>query len=186
MLDNYDSFTYNLYDYFSRLGVEVVVVRNDSDNKLVFCNEYKGVILSPGPGEPRKANKLMKAIAYYHQKVPILGICLGHQALGEFFGANLKKNRPMHGKISKIKCNTTDILYQNLPQEMNVVRYHSLVLSKIPDKLNITSYTPENEPMSFTHKILPISGIQYHPEAHLTENGMKILENWLKFNKLIK
>lgn len=186
LVDNYDSFTYNLVDYFQQLNTSIEVQRNDVEDALLFNGKFKGVILSPGPGSPKEANKLMKIIEYYYLKVPILGICLGHQALGEFFGASLQKAiYPMHGKVSKINC-SNNYLYSGLNKSIEVVRYHSLILEKLPSILEITSKTEQHEIMSFVHKKLPICGIQYHPEAYLTKYGIKILQNWLYFHKFVK
>jgi len=186
LVDNYDSFTYNLQDYFLQLGARICVVRNDEADELLFDPTYEGVILSPGPGIPKKSGKLMKVLHHYHNKVPILGICLGHQAIGEYFGATLTKGvRPMHGKISKISLECLD-QFEGLGTNLEVVRYHSLILKNLPDSLLATSHTEQKEIMSLKHNSLPIWGIQFHPEAWLTQEGLKILQNWLRFNKLVK
>ncbi len=186
LVDNYDSFTYNLQDYFLQLGVQISVVRNDESEQLLFDPKYQGVVLSPGPGTPKDSGKLMKVLDHYHNKVPILGICLGHQAIGEYFGATLKKGQqPMHGKISKITLESSD-QFEGLGSNLEVVRYHSLILKNLPNSLLATSFTEHNEIMSLKHNSLPIWGIQFHPEAWLTQGGLKILQNWLRFNKLVK
>jgi anthranilate synthase/aminodeoxychorismate synthase-like glutamine amidotransferase len=180
LLDNYDSFTYNLVDYFGQLGVEVHVLRNNTTLEELKKLPIEGVVLSPGPGEPRQAGVMMEVIAHYHDKVPMLGICLGHQALGEFFGAKLDKGiRPMHGKISEISCEP-DSLFAGLPAKMPVVRYHSLVLRQWPDCLVPLAYTAEGELMAFRHCDLPLHALQFHPEAALTTYGLDMLRNWLK------
>ncbi len=127
----------------------------------------------------------MQVIEHYHTRLPMLGICLGHQAIGEYFGANLQKAiKPMHGKLSKIQLKQ-DLLYKGLPAQIEVVRYHSLVLNELPDCLQATSYTNEGELMSLAHCSLPVWGIQYHPEAALTTEGLRILHNWVKFQQVV-
>jgi anthranilate synthase component 2 len=129
---------------------------------------------------PKKAGCLLEVVDFYHQKLPILGICLGHQAIGEFFGAHLvKAPYPMHGKISTIFCQK-DILFNKLPNSFEVVRYHSLLLEKLPNSLSTIAHTTQREIMSIRHKTLPIWGVQFHPEAILTQFGLEILENWLE------
>lgn len=181
LIDNYDSFTYNLKDYFEQLGQPVQVISNDqifADNLPKY--KFDKIVLSPGPNRPTDAGNLMSIIQATYLHYPILGVCLGHQALGEFFGATLNHaHRPMHGKVSEIKTDQKNI-YQNLPQHIKVCRYHSLVLENIDERtLTQTATTAENECMSFMHNTLPITGIQYHPEAILTEHGLQILKNWL-------
>jgi anthranilate synthase/aminodeoxychorismate synthase-like glutamine amidotransferase len=179
LLDNFDSFTYNLVDYFGRLGVEVYVVRNNVTLDELKNLPVKGIVLSPGPGAPRQAGIMMDVIRHYHELVPMLGICLGHQALGEFFGATLTKGiKPMHGKISEITC-LPDELFAGLPERMQVVRYHSLVLQQLPDTIVQLAHTREDELMAFRHKSLPLYALQFHPEAALTTYGLEMLRNWL-------
>ncbi|WP_226391231.1 anthranilate synthase component II [Penaeicola halotolerans] len=183
LIDNYDSFTYNLVDYFQQLGVQMVVKRNDLPIEAYTDQSYEGLVLSPGPETPQKAGRLMEILGHYVGQVPILGICLGHQAIGEYFGASLVKAlKPMHGKISTIKVSDPSIFGSVV--SLQVVRYHSLVLQNLPEILEVTGLTKENEIMSIKHKYLPIWGLQYHPEAHLTEYGLKILDNWLRFNNI--
>lgn len=184
LLDNFDSFTYNLVDYFGRLGVEVQVVRNDVPLQELQQLPVKGVVLSPGPGVPQQAGSMMEVIHYYHDRVPMLGICLGHQALGEFFGARLEKGlRPMHGKISEITCEP-DALFEGLPRTMPVVRYHSLVLRQVPPSIKPLAHTAEGELMAFRHRELPLYALQFHPEAALTTYGLQMLQNWLRIAEL--
>ena len=187
ILDNYDSFVYNLVDYFQQIGVNVIVKKSDASLNDIKSLAFDAIIISPGPETPDKAGITNQVIEYYHQKLPILGICLGHQALGLFFGCDLvKANYPKHGKISEIKTSTNDI-FANLPLKFNVTRYHSLVLKNISTELITTSVSlDDNEIMSFKHEKLPIWGIQFHPEAVLTEHGIKILENWARINNLIR
>lgn len=184
LLDNFDSFTYNLYDYLMRLGVACEVLRNNTPVAAIKQKRFKGIVLSPGPGTPDRAGNMMELVDFYHTKLPILGICLGHQALGQYFGAVLHKAaRPMHGKLSQITT-TDDYLFKNLPQRMQVVRYHSLVLSQMPASLTTTSVTDAGEVMSFSHSNMPISGIQFHPEAAMTTYGLAILKNWASFHNI--
>lgn len=191
LLDNFDSFTYNLWDYVQRLGVECKIFRNDVPLEELQKYNFTGIILSPGFGKPQDAGVMMEVIDYYHQKLPILGVCLGHQALGIYFGAKLiYAEKPMHGKVSTINCkvnNQTDLIFQNMPSQIEVVRYHSLLIeleSKLEKKTkkNIlipTAYTQKEELMAFSHITLPIKAIQFHPEAALTEYGLQMLENWI-------
>lgn len=179
LLDNFDSFTYNLVDYFGQLGVEVHVVRNDTSLEEIEKLPITGVILSPGPGTPEQAGCMMALIEAYHVKVPMLGICLGHQALGRFFGAKLEKgSKPMHGKISRILCEQ-DSLFEGLPEKMEVVRYHSLVLTQTPDVIIPLARTEAGELMAFKHISLPLFALQFHPEAALTTYGLEMLRNWV-------
>lgn len=182
LIDNYDSFTYNLKDYFEQLGEEVEVVKNDeTDAKTIFNYRFDKIVISPGPNTPSEAGKLMEIIEAVYDKFPVLGICLGHQALGQFFGSELHlAKRPMHGKVSAITHDKEGI-YKHIENPLNVCRYHSLVLRHTENEvLHTTAYTVDNECMSFRHKTLPITGIQYHPEAILTEHGLQILKNWLE------
>ncbi|MCX2741339.1 anthranilate synthase component II [Pontibacter anaerobius] len=179
LLDNFDSFTYNLVDYFGRLGVEVQVVRNNVPLQELQQLPIEAVVLSPGPGAPQSAGSMMDVISHYHSRVPMLGICLGHQALGEFFGAKLEKGlRPMHGKISEITCEE-DPIFEGLPASMPVVRYHSLVLRHTPESIKPLAHTQEGELMAFRHKELPLYALQFHPEAALTTYGLQMLQNWV-------
>ena len=186
LIDNFDSFTNNLVDYLNQLGSEVKTVRNTILLEVLKKENFKGIILSPGPGIPSQAGNLSKIIEAYHKTLPILGICLGHQALAEFFGAKVEKAiRPMHGKISEIIVDKPDAIFNNIPHSFKAVRYHSLVVNKFPDELQTLAYTSESEIMALKHSKLPIYGIQYHPEAALTEYGKEVLKNWLFINQLI-
>lgn len=182
LLDNYDSFTYNLKDYFEQLGERVMVIKNDEQTASELSNlSFDQMVLSPGPKTPILAGHMMDIIDKFHTQVPMLGICLGHQALGTYFGAQLVKAiQPMHGKISAI-THATDGIYKGIPSPFNVCRYHSLIIQNIkPTDLLTTAQTSVGECMGFQHKHLPITGIQYHPEAILTEHGLKLLGNWLE------
>jgi anthranilate synthase/aminodeoxychorismate synthase-like glutamine amidotransferase len=180
LLDNYDSFTYNLYDYLAQLGLKCKVFRNDISLEKLKKQDFRGVVLSPGAYTPKEANNLMQITAYYHDKIPILGICLGHQAIGDFFGATLvKAKRPMHGKLSMINCQK-DVIFKNLPTQFNVVRYNSLLIENPNPILKIIAQTSSGEIMAIRHKELPIWGLQFHPEAALTEYGLEILKNFVE------
>lgn len=184
LLDNFDSFTYNLQDYFAQIGVKCKIYRNNADTEEILSGTYKGIVLSPGPGRPKSSGCLMEVIHYYKNTHPILGICLGHQAIGEYFGAKLgKAATPMHGKVSKI-FQSDEVLFYGMEKEINVVRYHSLVLTNIPSCLQKTAYTSKQEIMAIKHKTLSIHGLQFHPEAVLTEKGLQMLHNWVRFYQL--
>ncbi|MBD0400440.1 MULTISPECIES: aminodeoxychorismate/anthranilate synthase component II [unclassified Flammeovirga] len=179
LLDNFDSFTYNLVDYFTQLGQKVEVVRNTTPLEEIVVYKYDAIVLSPGPETPDKAGNMLEVIDYYHKTHPILGICLGHQAIGEYFGGKVVKAlKPMHGKISQIDVQTS-VLFQKIPSEFSVVRYHSLILSNVPNTVEVVASSKEGEVMAIAHKNLPVFGVQFHPEAILTEFGLDILKNWI-------
>ena len=184
LLDNFDSFTYNLVDYFKQLKVGTVIFRNNQHIEDIVKHSYRGIVLSPGPGKPSDSGILLKVISSFMDKIPILGICLGHQAIGDFFGARIiKAEKPMHGKISRIKLKE-DYLFRNMPHEINVVRYHSLVLDQIPEELESIASASNGEIMAIRHKHKNVRGLQFHPEAELTELGMEILRNWVDHNEI--
>lgn len=186
MIDNYDSFTYNLVRYFEELNKKVIVYRNDKINNKII-NELKpsGIVISPGPKAPKDAKEVLDIIDSFKGKVPILGICLGHQCIGEYFKGNIVKGvRPIHGKISKI-TNTGEGIFKGLPSEFNVTRYHSLIIDKetFPKELKITAQTEDGVIMGIEHRDMKIYGVQYHPEAVLTEEGHSLLNNFIKICK---
>ncbi|MCG8310553.1 MAG: aminodeoxychorismate/anthranilate synthase component II [Cytophagales bacterium] len=184
VVDNLDSFTYNLVDYFHQLDLEVHVVRNNAPLEHHLSGKYQAVVLSPGPGIPGKAGHLMEVLHYYRNKIPVLGICLGHQAIAQYYnGKIVKAQRPMHGKISEI-THSGDPLFENIPEKLNVVRYHSLICRDLPGSLNVIAKTESNEIMAIKHKQLPVYGLQFHPEAVLTQFGLGILRNWKNINSL--
>jgi anthranilate synthase/aminodeoxychorismate synthase-like glutamine amidotransferase len=184
LLDNFDSFTFTLADYLRQLGADVIVRRNDVSLADLNVPEYGGVVLSPGPGMPAAAGVMPALIAAYYQMVPMLGVCLGHQALGEFFGAAVvRAARPMHGKVTTMRCDVADPLFAGLPPEQPVTRYHSLIVSEpLPAALLALAHTtgPQPELMALRHRVLPLYGVQFHPEALLTPHGLAMLGNWLR------
>ncbi|MBP7273313.1 MAG: aminodeoxychorismate/anthranilate synthase component II [Saprospiraceae bacterium] len=182
LLDNYDSFTYNLYDLCLQLGVDCKVIRNDEKDLNFYKNyHFDGLILSPGPKKPENAGIMMALIQHYFEKIPILGVCLGYQAIGEFFGVTLQKaHTPMHGKLSTLTILPFS-MFKNFPSQVQVMRYHSLLLTNFEHtQLQITAFSESDEAMAFQHNDLPIWGVQYHPEAVLTEHGKLLINNWLK------
>ena len=186
MIDNYDSFTYNLVRYFEELNEKVIVYRNDKINNKII-NELKpsGIVISPGPKAPKDAKEVLDIIDSFKGEVPILGICLGHQCIGEYFKGNIVKgSKPVHGKISKI-TNTGEGIFKGLPNEFNVTRYHSLIIDKdtFPKELKITAETDDGVIMGIEHRDMKIYGVQYHPEAVLTEEGHSLLNNFIKICK---
>lgn len=180
VIDNFDSFTYNLVDYFNQLGVVCDVKRNTIMPSELSLNIYEAAVLSPGPGNPQKAGNLMEIIKVMDDSLPILGICLGHQALGEYYGAQLKHAlKPMHGKVSAIQKLENDEILEEFPDHWDVVRYHSLVLEGL-ERTDLVPLAQSNEKelMVMKHRSKSIYGIQYHPEAVLTDYGLEILAKW--------
>jgi anthranilate synthase/aminodeoxychorismate synthase-like glutamine amidotransferase len=180
LYDNYDSFTYNLRDYIFQHGAECIVIRNDEMSaEDILEKRPQGLVLSPGPGRPCDAGAMMQLIELAHKTIPILGICLGHQAIGEYFGAKLVRSaEPMHGKTSVI-THDGSLLFKELPSELQVMRYHSLILEHIPEPLYVTATTVKNEVMAMSHKTLPLHSVQFHPESVLSEGGHTLIHNWL-------
>jgi anthranilate synthase component II len=180
LIDNFDSFSHMLADYLRQAGAELKVVRNDVSLEDVIQGEYEGIVLSPGPETPAKAGNLMEILDHYHDKLPVLGICLGHQAIGEYFGARLVKGaRPVHGKVHPVRKVGSHPVLEGLPDQYRVTRYHSLELKDLPDCLEVILETEQKEIMAITHRDLPLLGIQFHPEAHLTEHGLALLQRWV-------
>ena len=181
LLDNYDSFTYNLYDYLLQTGVKCIVLRNDafalSELETI---DFQAIVLSPGPKRPRDAGQMMAVVERYYQRLPILGICLGHQALGEFFGAALVKAQlPMHGKTTLIQHNGHPVFHK-IPQKFTVMRYHSLLLESLDNTpLECLASSESGEIMALAHRTLPLLGMQFHPESILTQHGLQLLRNWV-------
>ena len=185
VIDNYDSFTFNLVQYFGQLGVAMRVFRNDelSPAEAVKLNPDR-VLISPGPCTPTEAGVSLELIATFAGKKPVLGVCLGHQSIGQQFGGKvIRADRQMHGKLSPIIHRNTDI-FKGLPSPFIATRYHSLLVerSSLPDCLEITAETAEGEIMGLRHKQFPVFGVQFHPESIATEGGMRILQNFLTLN----
>ncbi len=183
MIDNYDSFTYNLVQYFGELGQEVLVFRNDQIDlkKIEEINPDK-IVISPGPCTPNEAGISLALIHEFAGKIPILGVCLGHQSIGQAFGGKIiHAKRLMHGKTSQIYHKNIGV-FKDLPNPYTATRYHSLVIdrSTIPECLEITAWTDDDEIMGVKHKTMPIEGVQFHPESILTEYGHELLDNFLK------
>ena len=183
LLDNYDSFTYNIYQLFSDLGAQVEVVRSDKISiDEIRAKDYRGVIISPGPGIPQDAGISEEVIRQLGGEIPILGICLGHQAIGEVFGGRVvRAGEIVHGKASPI-CHCGTGLYQGIPEHTQVARYHSLIIEResLPDVLEVTSQLDNGTIMGVRHKTFPIEGIQFHPESILTPDGRAMMKNYLK------
>ena len=182
LLDNYDSFTYNIDQLFSDIGAQVEVVRSDKISiDEIRTKDYHGVIISPGPGIPQDAGISEEVIRQLGGEIPILGICLGHQAIGEVFGGRVvRAGEIVHGKASPIRHHGTGI-YRNIHAGTQVARYHSLIIEResLPDVLEITSDLGDGTIMGVRHKTLPIEGIQFHPESILTHDGRAMMENYL-------
>ncbi len=169
-----------LADLVLQTGEELKIVRNDCSLDEIEKIDFSGLILSPGPGRPSSSGKLMTIFERYYQQVPVLGVCLGHQAIGEFFGAKLVKNEvPVHGKVHSVKKTMNHFFTRGMPQTFKVTRYHSLRLEEVPSQLQIILETDKKEVMGIAHRELPILGIQYHPEAYLTEYGLDLIRNWV-------
>ena len=182
LIDNYDSFTYILHHYLLQTGHECVVYKNDEVTlqALIALNPER-IIISPGPETPVQAGISMSAIEYFHSSIPILGVCLGHQALGMFFGADLVHAAyPMHGKTSEVTHNQHP-LFQDIPSPFTVMRYHSLAVKGFEDTgLDVLSTTVDGTIMALAHKEFPCIGLQFHPESIGTQYGLKLLQNWSK------
>ena len=186
MIDNYDSFTYNIVQYFGELGEDVQVHRNDRITlEEIERLDPARIVISPGPCSPEEAGISVAAVRHFAGKIPLLGVCLGHQAIGAAFGGKIVRSSTlMHGKTSPIHHDGKG-LFVGLPDPFNATRYHSLVIEKetFPDTLKITAWVEEGEIMGLQHSTLPIWGVQFHPESILTEGGMQILKNFLELSK---
>ncbi|MDB9827183.1 aminodeoxychorismate/anthranilate synthase component II [Candidatus Pelagibacter sp.] len=184
LIDNYDSFTFNLYHYVSSLGITVDVVRNDKiTHHQIIKNKYDKIIISPGPGNPNQSGNCIKIVKALYRKIPILGVCLGHQIIGQVFGSNIiQANKLMHGKTSVIKSKKIGIL-KNLPSKFQATRYHSLIVDKktLSDQLEITAETKDGIIMGIMHKEYNIHGVQFHPESIKTMIGIKILKSFINY-----
>ena len=183
VLDNYDSFTYNLVQYLGELGAEVQVRRNDEVAvEAIEAMRPAGIVISPGPCTPNEAGISLALIDRLAGKVPILGVCLGHQAIGQAFGGKVvRAHRIMHGKVSRIRHDGRGV-FEGVPEEFTATRYHSLAVERatLPAALEVTAQSEDGEIMGLRHRELAVEGVQFHPEALLTEHGHKLLENFLK------
>lgn len=186
MIDNYDSFTYNIVQYLAQLGEEVKVVRNDEvEVAAIAAMRPERIVVSPGPCSPEEAGISVAAIREYAGKIPLLGVCLGHQSIGAAFGGRVVRSVSlMHGKTSPIHHDGKE-LFARLPNPFNATRYHSLVVERagLPDCLEVTAWVENGEIMGMRHKELPVWGVQFHPESILTEGGMELLNNFLGLSR---
>lgn len=183
VIDNYDSFTYNLVQYLGELGEEVKVFRNDEiDIAGIEALAPDHILISPGPCTPNEAGVSLEVISHFKGVIPIFGVCLGHQAIGQAFGGNVvRAERLMHGKTSPIHHEGRSV-FEGLPNPFTATRYHSLIVEKesLPDELEITAWTEEGEIMGLAHKQYSVEGVQFHPESIITDHGHQMLRNFLK------
>ena len=183
LIDNYDSFTYNLVHYFYALGAAVEVVRNDAKSAAELMRAAPdGFVISPGPATPDDAGVCLELLALNNGTIPLMGVCLGHQAIGQAYGGKvIRAEKPMHGKTSPV-THTGQGLFAGLPSPFTATRYHSLIVERatLPDCLDITAETADGTIMGLQHKTLPIHGVQFHPESIASEHGHAMLENFLK------
>jgi anthranilate synthase/aminodeoxychorismate synthase-like glutamine amidotransferase len=186
LIDNYDSFTYNLFQYMSELGQEVVVVRNNETTIAAIAHmQPERIVISPGPSTPQNAGISNAVIKHFGGKLPLLGVCLGHQCIGYSYGAVVSRaQRIMHGKASLIYHNNIGV-FTGLPNPFSAIRYHSLLIEKehLPDCLEVTAWTDEGEIMGVRHKQFNVEGVQFHPESFMTEHGKDIIKNFLDGGK---
>ena len=184
LIDNYDSFTFNLYHYISSLNVVVDVIRNDKINtKSILKNKYDKIVISPGPGNPNQSGNCLNIVKKLYKKIPILGVCLGHQIIGQVFGCKIvQAKKLMHGKTSKIRSLDLGIL-KKLPKNFEATRYHSLIIDKksLSKDLMITAYSEDLVIMGIMHKKYNVHGVQFHPESIKTPIGMRILKNFINY-----
>lgn len=187
LIDNYDSFTYNLVQYIGALEPDIRVIRNDACTpEEIEAMRPDAIVISPGPGKPSEAGICIEAIQYFKDKVPILGVCLGHQAICEAFGGTVSYAKElMHGKSSVAQIRKESPLFKNLGTEMQVARYHSLaaIRDTLPEELKVTAVTDDGEIMAVEHRDYPVYGLQFHPESVLTPKGMTLIENFLNIAK---
>ena len=183
LIDNYDSFTFNLYHYLSSLKVKVDVIRNDKiTSNEILKRKYNKIVISPGPGNPDQSGNCLKIVKSLYKKIPILGVCLGHQIIGQLFGSKIvQAKKLMHGKTSKIISKKMGIL-KNLPKSFEATRYHSLIIDKktLSKHLEITAESKDGLVMGVQHKKYNVHGVQFHPESIKTKLGIKILKNFIR------
>lgn len=189
MIDNYDSFVYNLVSYFMEEDIEMEVIRNDVENlddieAKITEKKLEGIIISPGPKSPKDCGLCCEIVEKFYKKIPIFGVCLGHQIIGHVFGANITKaNKAMHGKVEVVINNGKNI-FKDLPKEFSVTRYHSLAIKEnLPDYFEIDAQTKDNIIMAISHRYYPLYGVQFHPEAVLTEYGHEMVRNFITLAK---
>jgi anthranilate synthase component 2 len=184
LIDNYDSFTFNLYHYLSSLKAKVDVIRNDKINSIeIIKKKYNKVVISPGPGNPNQSGNCLDILKDLHKEIPFLGVCLGHQIIGQVFDSKIiQAKKLMHGKTSKIKSKKIGIL-KNLPKSFEATRYHSLIIERksLSKNLEITAETNDGLIMGIQHKLYNIHGVQFHPESIKTKLGIKILKNFINY-----
>lgn len=187
IIDHNDSFTFNLYHYFVDLKEEVEVVNTFDMDKICLESFYDAVVLSPGPGKPNCYPNTIDFISKYYNEIPILGVCLGHQILAEFFGGKIgSADSIKHGKMDTLYHSKEAKLFKDIPEKFIIGRYHSWIVKELPHCLNKTAWTVEEEIMSFEHRKLPIVGVQYHPESILSEYGYKVLKNFINMKETHK
>ena len=184
LIDNYDSFTYNLYHYLSSLKCSVDVHRNDKIKiDKIKRNKYQNIVISPGPGNPDQAGSCLKIVKYFYKTIPILGVCLGHQIIGQVFGSKIiGAKKIMHGKTSQIRHTGVGI-FRGIKREISATRYHSLIIDRntLSKELIITAETKDKIIMGIMHKKYSVHGVQFHPESIKTPDGIKLLKNFLKY-----
>ena len=184
LIDNYDSFTFNLFHYLSSLKISVEVIRNNKiTSKDIIKKRFDKIVISPGPGNPNQSGNCLKIVKSLHKKIPILGVCLGHQIIGQVFGSKIvQAKKLMHGKTSKIISKKTGIL-KNIPKNFEATRYHSLIIDRktLSKELEITAETQDGIIMGVKHKRYNVHGVQFHPESIKTKLGLKILKNFIKY-----
>ena len=184
LIDNYDSFTYNLYHYLSSLGCKVDIYRNDKIKiDQIINKQYQKIVISPGPGNPNQAGSCIKIVKYFYKKIPILGVCLGHQIIGQVFGSKIvEAKKIMHGKTSQIKHRGSGV-FKGIQKVISATRYHSLIIDRksLAKELIITAETKDKIIMGVMHKKYNVHGVQFHPESIKTPHGMKLLKNFLKY-----